>query len=64
MNTHGIGIHPNDGVVQSQGTLAYPRPLCTRMGAEMVDTQGMVSVANDGYFATGAPGYSTFGRER
>ena len=49
-NTHGIGIHPDDGALQPQGTtLAYPCPLCKHWGDERVGPQGAVSNPIDGY---------------
>ena len=42
MNTHGIGIHPDEGDLRPLGALARPRPTCTHS-------------ASDGYLPTRRP---------
>ena len=64
MNIQRVGIHTNDGALQPQGTLAYPRPLGKHTGTGRVwIPMAWYPSPMAGIFIQGAPRYSTFGRE-
>ena len=49
MNTHGVGIHPDEWALQPLGTRTYRFPLCAHRDGERVDPHGIVPSAIDGY---------------
>ena len=55
MNTHGIGIHPNDGALQPPGIPSLSSIHLHNRDRERVVPQVMVSRPNDGYLHTRGP---------
>ena len=49
MNTHLLGIHPDEWALQHMGAISYLRSLCAQRDGERVDPQGMTPIPSDGY---------------